>query len=150
MDGVINGLGGLEMTPRDMAKFGYLYLKGGYWEGQQIVPRAWVEESTVGHIKIYGILAIIAPYYGYQWYIHPLYFHSFGYQGQYIFVIPKHEMAVAFTSGLTYRQYSFIPHLIEHYIIPSAKETKPILNNSKAEELLNSKIRKFNTGWRKE
>jgi CubicO group peptidase (beta-lactamase class C family) len=34
-----------------MAKFGYLYLKGGYWEGQQTIPEVWVEESTTGHIK---------------------------------------------------------------------------------------------------
>jgi CubicO group peptidase (beta-lactamase class C family) len=150
-DGVINGFGGLQMRTRDMAKFGYLYLKGGHWEGQQVIPSAWVKESTSGHIKKYGHLPRRnIPYYGYQWYIHSLYFHSFGNQGQYIFVIPKHEMVVVFTSGLTPRQYSFIPHLIEHYIISSAKETKPIPKNSKAAELLNSKIKKFNAGWRKE
>ena len=34
-------------TPRDYAKFGQLYLNGGRWSGKQIVPRTWVEESTV-------------------------------------------------------------------------------------------------------
>jgi CubicO group peptidase (beta-lactamase class C family) len=30
----------------DLAKFGQLYLNGGSWDGQQIIPRRWVEEST--------------------------------------------------------------------------------------------------------
>jgi CubicO group peptidase (beta-lactamase class C family) len=42
------------MQARAMAKFGYLYLKGGYWKGQQIIPKVWVEESTTGHIKKNG------------------------------------------------------------------------------------------------
>ncbi|MCP8970967.1 serine hydrolase domain-containing protein [Ectobacillus ponti] len=37
---------GLVMTAIDLAKFGMLYLRKGEWEGKQIVPRAWVEEST--------------------------------------------------------------------------------------------------------
>jgi len=44
------GGGGLELTPRDMAKFGYLYLNKGLWEGRSIVPAAWVEASTTSHI----------------------------------------------------------------------------------------------------
>jgi CubicO group peptidase (beta-lactamase class C family) len=30
----------------DFAKFGRLYLNKGNWEGNQIVSRAWVEQST--------------------------------------------------------------------------------------------------------
>ena len=37
---------GLLLTARDMARFGYLYLHGGVWQGRQIVPGAWVEAST--------------------------------------------------------------------------------------------------------
>ncbi len=33
-------------TPRDYAKFGYLFLNGGCWEGQWIVPPGWVEVAT--------------------------------------------------------------------------------------------------------
>ena len=35
----------LNATPRDYARFGRLYLNEGSWEGQQIVPRQWVERS---------------------------------------------------------------------------------------------------------
>ncbi len=35
-----------EMTARDMARFGQLYLAKGRWQGHQIVPAAWVEKSS--------------------------------------------------------------------------------------------------------
>lgn len=35
-----------EITARDMARFGLLYLRHGRWNGRQIVPEAWVEKST--------------------------------------------------------------------------------------------------------
>jgi CubicO group peptidase (beta-lactamase class C family) len=34
------------MTARDMARFGLLFARGGKWRDQQIVPAAWVKEST--------------------------------------------------------------------------------------------------------
>jgi len=37
---------GLHSTCRDMARFGYLMLQDGAWNGTQIVPSAWVEEAT--------------------------------------------------------------------------------------------------------
>ncbi len=36
----------LLMSARDTARFGLLYLNGGRWNGQQIVPQRWVEETT--------------------------------------------------------------------------------------------------------
>ena len=38
--------GGLNACLRDYAKLGRLYLNKGNWDGKQIVPLAWVEEST--------------------------------------------------------------------------------------------------------
>jgi len=37
---------GLSSTCRDMARFGYLMLRKGNWDGKQIVPAAWVEAAT--------------------------------------------------------------------------------------------------------
>ena len=33
-------------SAREFAKFGLLYLREGQWDGAQIVPRAWILEST--------------------------------------------------------------------------------------------------------
>lgn len=37
--------GGLSTTPRDLARFGRLYLHRGAWEGKQLVSEAWVDRS---------------------------------------------------------------------------------------------------------
>lgn len=57
-----------EMTARDMARFGLLYLNHGRWKGHQIVPEAWVEKSThatemvhLGHANLGG--------YEYLWWV---------------------------------------------------------------------------------
>tara|TARA_Y100001954_G_scaffold222403_1_gene259647 strand:+ start:2318 stop:3472 length:1155 start_codon:yes stop_codon:yes gene_type:complete len=33
-------------TPRDLARFGYLYLNNGCWENEQMLPEEWVTNST--------------------------------------------------------------------------------------------------------
>ena len=42
--GITLGGYGLFMHPRDMAKIGYLYLHGGQWAGQQLLPASWVDK----------------------------------------------------------------------------------------------------------
>ncbi|MGI5161802.1 serine hydrolase domain-containing protein [Microbispora sp. CA-102843] len=44
--GNTNMFSGLNSTCEDMARFGYLFLREGNWQGKQIVPRRWVEAAT--------------------------------------------------------------------------------------------------------
>ena len=93
------------MRPRDMAKLGLLYLKGGAWQGRQIVPADWVAAST----KLQKSAKPKSPNdYGYLWWIRkattPLgtavdYYEAEGDGGQYIVVLPAQDMVVVFTGG---------------------------------------------------
>lgn len=42
----------LWMSARDMARFGLLYLRGGQWGDQQVVPAEWVKASQEVHIDV--------------------------------------------------------------------------------------------------
>ena len=79
---------GLQLTPRDMAKLGYLYLNGGIWDGRQIVSAQWVKTATQKHTGTDSELG-----YGYQWWTHPSLegYAALGLYGQTIFVIPQVE-----------------------------------------------------------
>jgi CubicO group peptidase (beta-lactamase class C family) len=39
-----------ELTARDAARFGLLYLRGGRWQEEQVVPREWIDESARSHV----------------------------------------------------------------------------------------------------
>lgn len=52
------------MTARDMARFGLLFLRGGQWNDKQVIPAAWVKESTASYSS-----AGNSGGYGYLWWI---------------------------------------------------------------------------------
>ena len=45
------GAGGLFLTLDELHKFGQLYLNDGMWNGRQLVPAAWVKESTSRQVE---------------------------------------------------------------------------------------------------
>lgn len=98
--------GGLLIRPRDMARFGQLYLQGGRWGDVQVVSREWVERSWERHVTFSPPRGRFTGY-GYLWWIlppdpatggSPIYA-AVGLYGQYIFVIPQHAMVVTVTAG---------------------------------------------------
>ena len=142
-NGVLNGSHGLNMTLRDMAKFGYLFLKGGSWDGQQIIPKKWIEESTKRQIKRPGRQGWFIPFYGYQWYVHSFGFHSLGSKGQYIVVLPEFDIVVVFASNLA-RHETFEPlNLVKQFVIKSVKSKTALPDNPDATALLRLKLNDF-------
>lgn len=55
---------GVRATLREFAKFGYLYLKNGAWDGKQIVPSDWIELSRQP-------VSEQVPWYGLHWWLKP-------------------------------------------------------------------------------
>lgn len=84
----------LDMTTRDFARFGLLYMQRGNWEGEQVVPEAWIDASLAPSPLYAG--------YGYQWWLEgkadtslpPDLFMANGHDGQFIYVVPSLELVV--------------------------------------------------------
>jgi CubicO group peptidase (beta-lactamase class C family) len=93
--------GGLSLRPRDMAKFGQLFLQQGLWRGAPVVPADWVALSTMAHVDLGGGWG-----YGYQWRRMPgtpgdnsSFPFAWGWGGQFVFVVPAVDMVVVSTAG---------------------------------------------------
>ena len=115
--------GDIYITPRDMAKFGYLYLKKGLWQGTRIISEEWVNNSIQNHITppvtwAYG--------YGYLWWLRRYYsnghyyysFNAEGWGGQQIIIIPSENMIVVFT-GANYVNDPPNDEIMSSYILPA-------------------------------
>jgi CubicO group peptidase (beta-lactamase class C family) len=94
------GFAWLRLPARDLAKFGYLYLNGGRWDGTQVVPADYVRASVQPHIKLAS--SVPGDGYGYQWWTtsvdaHPS-FVAVGAGGQFIQVIPDLDLVVVITT----------------------------------------------------
>lgn len=130
-ENVSSGWSGIYMLPTDMAKFGYLYLKKGKWNGYQIIPAKWIKESTKEHIK--ATWTPLFPGYGYMWWTNQFGgFSALADGGNYIFVIPESQLVVVFTGGLiaSHGENVFFPgELMEKYILPSIKTKSALKPN---------------------
>ncbi len=79
-------------TARDFAKFGLLYLRGGNWDGQQILPSTWIDHARTPT----PIVPDEEPMgYGAHWWLNlagPGSFSANGYDGQYIVLVPQKDL----------------------------------------------------------
>lgn len=99
----MGAIGDIGLRPRDMMKFGLLYLNKGVWNGKQVVPASWIKESTTP--KIYPTDSLG---YGYFWWTKDFHwkgksvssFFAWGYGGQYIFVIPEASLVIVMSGSL--------------------------------------------------
>jgi len=81
----------LNATARDFAKFGSLYLHQGKWDGKQILPINWVQESTTADTTQGG-----AKYYKYQWWLSSKSseYLAEGIINQYIYINPDKKLVI--------------------------------------------------------
>ncbi|MEO8934347.1 MAG: serine hydrolase [Xanthomarina sp.] len=104
-------LGGLNLTLRDYAKVGSLFLNEGSFKGEQIVPKSWVEDSTIPdgpHVQPGNGFG-----YGYQWWIPKSEqgeYMAMGVYGQYIYVNPTTKtVIVKLSANPKYNEKDYMP-----------------------------------------
>ncbi len=98
----MGAIGDIDLRPRDMLKFGLLYIHEGRWNQQQLVPAQWVRESTTPKIHPTSTLG-----YGYFWWTRNFRwkektvasFFAWGYGGQYIIVIPEVDLVIVMSGS---------------------------------------------------
>ena len=98
--------GGINVTLRDYAKFGLLYLHNGNWNGKQLVPASWVKASHTpdkpqlmpGKNK----LSDSVMGYGYLWWVPDTVngpYAAIGIYNQFIYIDPAHDLVIVKTSA---------------------------------------------------
>ncbi len=95
----------LNVTLRDYARFGLMFLNKGKWNGRQVVPEQWVAQATTPHgpqVQPGNLYSGFPLGYGYQWWTFPGYDHAFSARGlyqQYIYVSPADGVVIVKTSA---------------------------------------------------
>jgi CubicO group peptidase (beta-lactamase class C family) len=130
--GDATGHAGLHLTVRDLARFGLLYLQHGQWQGVQLGPADYLEESLRPHS--FGSAGSVPPTaYGYYWWLPQsligpgtagAYFAQ-GFGSQYLFVLPQLELVVAITSAGAGPGDMRGPHdparIVDQFVLPAVR-----------------------------
>lgn len=120
-NGIIRTDGGLKMLPRDMLKFGLLYLSNGTWNGKHIVSEDWIKNSTSQKVNLND------RGYAYNWWtmdysVNGRIFNTYyalGHGEQAIIVVPESKIVFVMTAG-NYMQVEQRPfEIMAQYILPS-------------------------------
>lgn len=127
-----NGGAGLQITSRAMFDIGNLMLNQGVWNGEQIVPSEWVNQSVsekndTGNIHPYGT------HYGYLWWVGQAVgydlFYAMGWGGQFIVCVPDLDFVVVATcewsgvpDGSARQHWTDIYTTIMNSIIPTVED----------------------------
>jgi CubicO group peptidase (beta-lactamase class C family) len=128
----------LWLIPRDMAKFGFLFLNKGKWEDKQIVPEEWMIESTKSKFLNFNDSGYKG--YGYGWWLHENESYcARGFGGQIIFIYPQWNMVVVFTGADNYQWQT----LLNQYIIPSISDEYPLPSDVMNQKLLKKLIKEL-------
>jgi CubicO group peptidase (beta-lactamase class C family) len=85
---------GVNARARDFGRFGMLFAKEGKWEGEQLISRGWVEESTSADTSTDP-----SQDYQYFWWVNTpegetYHFSARGNYGQYIYVDPEKDLVI--------------------------------------------------------
>jgi CubicO group peptidase (beta-lactamase class C family) len=99
----------LFLSGRDMARLGVLMANKGQWNGQQVIPAAWIAESTQLRVKASDMADKSSLGYSYLWWVpedrkSPEWAGSFlanGNFGQFILVLPAIDTVIVHRRAVT-------------------------------------------------
>ena len=95
------GFSGAHLTTEAIASIAQLYLDHGRWEGRQLLSPAWVAEATVGFGPRNEDPLTPPDWtrgYGYSFWMQRYGFRGDGAYGQFLAVLPEHDLVVAITA----------------------------------------------------
>lgn len=125
------------MSARDLARFGQLFLQRGRWNGRQVLPEAWVTESTRPHSDLGNGRG-----YGYMWWTYAAgsygpraptlaryaSYAASGSGGQAIIVVPEAELVVVHRGDTDHNRYfpgGGVWGLVEQVLAARTGEPRP-------------------------
>jgi CubicO group peptidase (beta-lactamase class C family) len=99
--GTFVGSSYLYATPRDLAKYGFLFLQDGRWQDRQLLPEGWTAQAGIG----------LRPFYGLHWWTNRAdadgarawpeapedTIAGMGHWGQKLFVMPSRDLVIVRT-----------------------------------------------------
>jgi CubicO group peptidase (beta-lactamase class C family) len=106
--GVHRGGWDMYLAPRDVARFGHLYLRKGRLGGRRILPRRWVRKTTRPSVKGQSSWGSLDHWgYGHWWWTGkrsgiPKFYFGLGYGGQFLINVPKLKVTIVTTADGNY------------------------------------------------
>jgi CubicO group peptidase (beta-lactamase class C family) len=120
------------LKPRDLARFGLLFERGGEWKGEQVVPAEWVAKSSEPIVQdTWPERPVRNGGYGYQWWIYkrgtygkPFMCDTSGWSGQFALIVPELNLVGVFAGWKVYdgpRRESAVQLFYDRVVIPAAQ-----------------------------
>ncbi|MFF1720586.1 serine hydrolase domain-containing protein [Streptomyces sviceus] len=135
------GFSGLHATTDAVARLGLLYLRGGEWEGERLLPESWVAEATrvqIAHeAPPVGDWADWQQGYGFQFWIARHGYRGDGAYGQFCVVLPEQDVVLAITSETLDMQK--VLDLVWEHLLP-AFGTGPLPGDGAADAALADRL----------
>jgi CubicO group peptidase (beta-lactamase class C family) len=126
--GITQGGGGVEIAAKDLLKVGQLVLQQGVWQGEQLIPKDWIEKSLLSYSVA---MPEMEATYGITWWHFPyqlgdkkiITHAAAGNGGNYLFVIPELNasvviLATAYNTPYMHKQSQKI---LSSIILPALK-----------------------------
>ncbi|MCM1977371.1 serine hydrolase [Streptomyces sp. G1] len=134
------GFSGLHATTDAIARLGQLYLRGGTWDGRQVLPRSWVAEASRVHTPNADGPMAGADWrqgYGLQFWKSRHGYRGDGAYGQYCLVLPEQDAVIALTSATVEMQR--VLDLVWTHLLPACGPD-PLTGRERADAALAERL----------